>query len=108
VLIGHDPGRLDVFGVVVLLAEQQQRRPPANSAVTTNSTSRSGSRANTPPTATAITTWTAKAAATPQNTGNGRKRVPSTSEANIDLSGSSAGKITTNVVKTTARFTASL
>jgi hypothetical protein len=55
--------------------------------------------------ATAMTTWTAKAAATPQNTGSGRKRVPSTSEANSDLSGSSAGKITTNVVRTTARST---
>jgi hypothetical protein len=55
-----------------------------------------------------MTTWTANAAATPQNTGRGRKRVPSTSEANSDLSGSSAGKITTNVVKATARSTGSL
>jgi hypothetical protein len=55
-----------------------------------------------------MTTWTAKAAATPQNTGSRRKRVPSTSEANIDLSGSSAGKITTNVVRTTARSTGAL
>jgi hypothetical protein len=107
-LVRHDPGRLGDFRVVVLLAEQQQADPPANSAAATNSTSRSGSRANTAPMATAITTWTANAAATPQNTGSGRKRVPSTSEANIDLSGSSAGKITTNVVKTTARSTASL
>jgi hypothetical protein len=58
--------------------------------------------------ATAMTTWTAKAAATPQNTGSGRKRVPSTSEANIDLSGSSPRKITTKVVRTTAGSTRSL
>jgi hypothetical protein len=57
---------------------------------------------------TAISTCAAKAAATPQNTGRGRKRVPRTSEANSDLSGSSAVKITTKVVTTTARSTGPL
>jgi hypothetical protein len=90
------------------LPSRSRAEPPANRAATTNSTSRSGSSANTLPTLTAISTCTAKAVATPQNTGRGRKRVPSTSEANSDLSGSSAGKITTKVVRTTARSTGSL
>ena len=73
--------------------------PAAKSTAVKPSTSRPGSRDKAPPTATASMTWIAKAAATPSRTANGRNRVPSTSEANRLLSGSSARKMTANVVR---------
>src|SRR5215472_2571701 len=47
---------------------------------------------------------TVNAAATPAQTQDGRYRVPSTSEANIDLSGSSARNVSVNAIAITARY----
>ena len=64
--------------------------PPKNIAATKASRARCGNRWNSAtPMVTAITTWTAKAAAAPSHTMKGRPRVDITSDANIVLSGSS-------------------
>src|SRR4249920_3091928 len=76
--------------------------PMANSTAVTPSKGCRGSSVNRPPAATATRHWTKKAATTPTHTGSGRKRVASTRVATIVLSGSSAGKITMNVLSRTA------
>ena len=66
---------------------------------------RRGSTSRTQPAATAFTTWTANAPVTPIHTHRARWRVPRTSKANSDLSGSSATKITPNVAAASHRRT---
>src|SRR5215467_14871833 len=68
------------------------------------STTRSGSRASNWPAVTEMPICTVNAAATPAQTQDGRYRVPSTSEANIDLSGSSARNVNVNAIAITARY----
>ncbi len=75
-------------------------------AATIACTARCGSRWKmATPMVTAMTTCTAKAAAAPSHTTNGRPRVERTRDANIVLSGSSPRKMIGKTAKTTSSCT---
>src|SRR6202453_81859 len=79
-------------------ARSIQIAPPRNNPALAKSITDLGARVSSPPATTDRVTCTAKAAATPSQTWPGRYRVPSTSDANKDLSGSSARNVTAKTV----------
>src|ERR1700689_3891085 len=85
-------------------ARSIQIAPPRNNPALTKSITAFGARVSSPPGATDKVTCKANAAATPSQTWPGRYRVPSTSDANKDLSGNSATNVTAKTVTSNSQL----